>query len=95
MVKRLIKLVILVPLGVLIVVLSVANRHTVRLALNPFNPDDSLLAISLPFFIFMFIALMSGVLIGSVATWFSQGTYRKKARNEAHAAKTLIAASSD
>ena len=84
---RFIKLIVLVPIAVILVVLSVANRHFVTLALNPFRPDDTLLSLSLPLFVFLFIALMVGVVLGSLATWFAQGKYRKQARDEAHEAR--------
>lgn len=85
--RKLISLVILLPLALVILVVSVANRHVVTLALNPFDPADPVLALSLPFFVFLFLAVMVGVVIGSVVTWFRQGHYRKAARNEAHAAR--------
>ena len=84
---RFIKLIVLVPIAVILVVLSVANRHFVTLALNPFRPDDTLLSLSLPLFVFLFIALMVGVVLGSLATWLAQGKYRKQARDEAHEAR--------
>lgn len=84
---RFIKLIVLVPIAVILVVLSVANRHFVTLALNPFRPDDALLSISLPLFVFLFIALIAGVILGSLVTWLAQGKYRKQARDEAHEAR--------
>ena len=84
---RFIKLIVLVPIAIVLVLLSVANRHFVTLALNPFRPDDTLLSISLPLFVFLFIALMAGVILGSLVTWFAQGKYRKQARDEAHEAR--------
>jgi uncharacterized integral membrane protein len=87
MLKRLLYLVVLVPLAILIVVLSVANRHVVTLAFNPFNPADSVLSVNLPFFVFLFAAVMLGVVIGWLVTWLTQGKYRRQARNEAHAAR--------
>lgn len=84
---RFIKLLVLIPVAVVLVVLSVANRHFVTLALNPFRPDDALLSVSLPLFVFLFIALITGVIIGSLVTWFAQGKYRKQARDEAHEAR--------
>lgn len=83
MLTNLLRLLILVPLAIILIVLSVANRHLVTLSLNPFQPDDQALALSAPFFLFLFAALIAGLIIGSVATWFSQGRYRKRARNEA------------
>jgi uncharacterized integral membrane protein len=78
MITRLVKLLVLVPVAILLVVLSVANRHSVTLALNPFQPDDKVLSLTLPFFIYLFLAVILGVVIGSMATWFSQGKHRKR-----------------
>ncbi|WP_349437754.1 DUF1049 domain-containing protein [Pararhizobium sp. A13] len=83
MMKKLVNIVVLVPIGVVLIVLSVANRQMVTLALNPFNPADSVLSASAPFFVFLFLAVIVGMILGSLATWFSQGKYRKRARNEA------------
>lgn len=87
MILRFIKLVVLVPVAVALVVLSVANRHLVTLALNPFRPDDPVLSLSLPLFVLVFAALILGVVVGSLVTWFAQGRYRKQAREEAHEAR--------
>lgn len=84
--KKILSLVVFIPLGVLLIVLAVANRQTVTLALNPFRPDDSVLALSGPFFLFLLLALIAGMVIGSAATWWSQGKYRKQARIEAREA---------
>jgi len=80
MIKRIIALAILVPLGIVLIMLSVANRQAVTLALNPFEPADSVLSVTLPFFVFLFAALIAGMIIGSLATWFKQGKHRKEAR---------------
>lgn len=81
--KKIINLLVLVPLAIILVVLCVANRQAVTLALNPFKPDDALMSFSAPFFVFIFLSLILGVLLGSLVTWFSQGKYRKRARTEA------------
>lgn len=81
--KKIVNLLVLVPLAIILVVLCVANRQAVTLALNPFRPDDSLLSFSAPFFVFIFLAVIFGVFLGSLVTWFSQGKYRKRARTEA------------
>jgi H+/Cl- antiporter ClcA len=83
MTRKLINFLILAPIAIVLIVLSVANREVVTLALNPFEPSDSLLSLSAPFFIFLFVAFMLGMIAGSLATWFKQGKYRKKARVEA------------
>lgn len=87
MLKKIVNLVVMIPLGIILIVLSVANRQTVTLALNPFRPDDQFLSVSAPFFVFLFAALILGLAIGSAVTWLSQGKYRKRARNEAREAE--------
>ncbi len=83
MIKRIIALAILIPLGVILIMLSVANRTAVTLALNPFDPSDQVLSVTLPFFVFMFLALIVGMITGSLAIWLKQGKHRKQARVQA------------
>ena len=80
MLRKAVNLLVFLPLAVILVVLSVANRQTVTMALNPFRPDDSVLALQAPFFVFLFVALIVGMLLGSAATWLAQGKYRRRAR---------------
>ena len=84
--KKIINLIILLPLAIILVILCVANRQAVTLALNPFRPDDGVLSFTAPFFVFLFLAVIFGVLLGSAATWFAQGKHRKRARIEAREA---------
>jgi uncharacterized membrane protein (DUF106 family) len=86
MLKKLINIVVLVPVGIILIVLSVANRQTVTLALNPFNTADSMLSVSAPFFVFLFLALIVGLVVGAAAAWLSQGKHRRRARDEANEA---------
>lgn len=86
MFKKLVNIVVLVPVGVILIVLSVANRQSVTLALNPFRPEDSVLSVSAPFFVFLFLAVVVGLILGAAATWFSQGKHRRRARTEANEA---------
>ncbi|WP_457582104.1 DUF1049 domain-containing protein [Ensifer canadensis] len=83
MLKKLVNIIVLIPVGVILIVLSVANRQSVTLALNPFRPEDSVLSVSAPFFVFLFLAVVVGLILGAAATWFSQGKYRRRARTEA------------
>ena len=55
MLKKLVNIIVLIPVGVILIVLSVANRQSVTLALNPFRPEDSVLSVSAPFFVFLFL----------------------------------------
>jgi uncharacterized membrane protein (DUF106 family) len=87
MVMRFVKFIILVPIAIVLIVLSVANRHPVTLALNPFRPEDTVISLTLPLFVFLFIAVLVGVVLGSMATWLAQSKHRKRARDEAHEAR--------
>ncbi|MBP2235853.1 putative integral membrane protein [Sinorhizobium kostiense] len=86
MLKRIINILVFVPLGVILIILSVANRQTATLALNPFDPADSVLSVSAPFFVFLFLAVIVGLVLGAGVTWFAQGRHRRRARNEANEA---------
>ncbi|MBD9444665.1 MULTISPECIES: hypothetical protein [unclassified Rhizobium] len=86
MAKKITNLLIFLPLGIILIIFCVANRQVVTLAFNPFRPDDQVLSLSAPFFVFLFITLIIGMLVGSAATWLNQGKYRKRARTEAKAA---------
>ena len=83
MMKKIINILILAPIGIVLIVLSVANRQPVTLALNPFRPEDSMLSVTAPVFLYLFLAVILGMIIGSAATWISQGKHRKRARTEA------------
>ena len=66
--------------AVFLVTLAVANRHAVRLVLDPFDPLDPVLALELPFYAYVFAMLIVGVVMGGLATWVSQSRWRRLAR---------------
>jgi uncharacterized integral membrane protein len=76
--RRVLFLIILVPLAIVMVILSVANRSPVVFSLDPFGGNA--LSFSGPLFVFLFAALLLGVIIGGVATWLRQGRWRHAAR---------------
>lgn len=87
MFKKFLNSLILIPVIFIVVALAVANRHVVRLVLDPLSPENPMAALEAPFFIYMFAALLVGVLLGGTATWFTQRKWRKAARQrsmEAH-----------
>lgn len=63
-----------VPPGVVMIMLSVANRTTVTL--NPLESSDGLPSVIRPFLLFLFISLVLGMLIESKTTGFN---HRKQA----------------
>ncbi|MBO6813578.1 MAG: LapA family protein [Rhizobiaceae bacterium] len=75
-------LVILLPIAIILVLLSVANRQSVTLSLDPTSLETPAISISLPFFVFLFLAIIAGMLLGSTLTWISQGKHRKALREK-------------
>ena len=86
MAKKIVNLLILLPVGIVLIIFCVANRQLVTMAFNPFRPEDQVLSLSAPLFVFLFVTLIVGMVIGSAATWFTQGRHRKRARVEAREA---------
>ena len=87
MLKRLFTVLVMVPVGILLVTLAVINRHSVQLVLDPFRPTEPIMALSLPFYAYLFGSLLLGVLAGGFSVWYSQGHYRKTARTQGRAAR--------
>jgi hypothetical protein len=76
-IRRFLWLLIALPSAALLVTVAVINRHAVRLVLDPFRPEAPVLSLELPFYAYLFAALLAGVMLGGAAMWFSQGHYRK------------------
>jgi uncharacterized integral membrane protein len=89
MIKRIVTIIVIVPVAIVLIALAVANRNLVPFTLDPFNPGNPGLTLSLPLFVYLFLALLIGVLIGSAATWLRQGRYRRRARRHAGEAQAL------
>ncbi|MGH1418049.1 MAG: hypothetical protein ACRBCJ_04245 [Hyphomicrobiaceae bacterium] len=87
MLKRLGLFLFALPIAVLMITLAVANRHGVRLVLDPFRPESPALAVDLPFYIYLFAALVLGVIAGGLSVWFSQSHWRRSARTRSQDAK--------
>ena len=65
--------------ALVVIALAVANRHGVRMALDPFRPEAPAYYIDLPFYAYLIGALMAGVALGGIATWVNQGRWRRSA----------------
>lgn len=89
MYNRILLIVIFIPLAVILVALAVANREMVAFTLDPFHPGNPALTLHLPLFVFLFIAMVIGLLIGSAATWMKQGRFRKLARQRGEEVRSL------
>ena len=85
---------IVVPLGLILIVFAVANRHFVTVSFDPFNSTDPSVSVSLPLFVLIILVAIIGVLAGGSATWFGQRRWRRAARRheaDARAAKEQLA----
>lgn len=85
---------IVIPLGLILVVFAVANRHFVTVSFDPFVSSDPSFSITLPLFLLLILVAALGVLAGGCAVWFGQRHWRRAARRndaEARAARTELA----
>lgn len=80
MISRLFWIVLLIPAAIILIALSVANRAPVTLTIDPFTANNPLLSFSAPLFVFLFGALLIGLLLGSLVTWMAQGRNRRAAK---------------
>jgi uncharacterized integral membrane protein len=86
MARKIVNLLILLPIGIILIIFCVANRQVVQMAFNPFRPEDQVLSLSAPLFVFLFAMRIIGMVIGSAATWLTQGRHRRRARTQSREA---------
>ena len=82
---------VLLPVGIVIVMLAIANRHRVTISLDPFTADQPAIALTKPLYLIMLVAVLAGVVIGGVAAWLGQGRWRRAARRARSEARALRA----
>lgn len=80
MLKRLIALLILVPIAIVVVWMAVTNRQPISIAFPPEIRGEPFFTFEVPLYMAFFATLLLGVFIGSFTTWFKQGKHRKAAR---------------
>jgi uncharacterized integral membrane protein len=80
MIRKIVSAVILLPLGLLIVALAVANRDVVTVSFDPFNTIDPAMVVRAPLFVLVFVLVIAGVIIGGIAAWLRQTKWRRAAR---------------
>ncbi len=80
MFRRIITLVIVLPLAAVIIAFAVANRQLVTVSFDPFTSVNPASAATLPLFILIFVLTILGVIVGGVAAWLRQAHWRRAAR---------------
>lgn len=85
---KLLRWFILPPVALVAITLAIANRHEVTFSLDPFNPTQPALGLTMPLALIVIVALGLGILIGGLAAW-------RQARSRAtHRADPLLPPSS-
>jgi uncharacterized integral membrane protein len=80
MIRKIVTMLVLLPVALLIVMFAVTNRAPVSVALDPVGSEPPMFAAALPLFLLLLIALIAGVIIGGVAAWSRQRKWRRRAR---------------
>lgn len=89
MIRRFLWIFLLLPAGVLLVALAVANSQAVSVVLDPFSPGAPVLAFEMPLFLLLFGTLILGLVIGGIVTWFGQRRWRRAAKRRGAEAEGL------
>jgi uncharacterized integral membrane protein len=78
--RKIVTVIIVVPLAVIFTAFAVANRQAVTVSFDPFSSTSPAYAATLPLFAIIFAVLILGVLVGGFAAWIRQGKWRRSAR---------------
>ena len=80
MFRRIVSILIVVPLAVVIIAFAVANRQSITVSFDPLSSSAPAYAVTVPLFVLIFALLILGVLIGGAAAWIGQTKWRRTAR---------------
>lgn len=80
MFRKIVTIVVVVPLAAVIVAFAVANRQLVTVSFDPFSSTNPAYAATLPLFIMIFVLVILGVIVGGAAAWLRQSHWRRAAR---------------
>src|SRR5438874_11317705 len=89
MIRKLVLVIILVPLAIAFITFAVANRQIVVVSLDPFDQSHPAIAISLPLFALILVFIIGGVVVGGIAAWLKQSKWRRAARRAQWEAREL------
>ena len=89
--RRFLTIFVLIPVAIIVVTLSVANRGAVTFSLDPIGAGATGWTVTAPLYVFLFATLALGIMVGGVATWVRQGRWRQAARSERSNADRLRA----
>jgi uncharacterized integral membrane protein len=79
-VRRFVQMLLALLAALVLIPFGVANRHAVPVTFDPFSQLNSSFAFDVPLALLLFVAMMVGLLLGGLATWMTQGRWRRTAR---------------
>ncbi|MEN3929813.1 lipopolysaccharide assembly protein LapA domain-containing protein [Microvirga sp. W0021] len=88
---RFLKVLVFILVAMVVVFLSIANRHAATLSLDPFSQVAPEFSITAPLFLILFGAVAFGVFIGGTAAWWAQHKKRKELRQSKREIRNLKA----
>ncbi len=80
MLRKIVAVLILVPLAIVLIAFAVANRQNVTVSFDPFNASAPAASLPLPLFALIIITLIIGVIVGGMAVRLGHGRWRRLAR---------------
>jgi hypothetical protein len=80
MIRKIVTALVLVPLTVAFIAFAVANRQSVVISFDPFDPQQPALAVAVPMFALALGLVIAGVILGGVSAWLKQSKWRRAAR---------------
>lgn len=80
MIRKIVTVLILLPVALLIVMFAVANRAPVTIALDLFGREPPMVTTAAPLFLVVLATLVVGVIVGGAAAWSRQSRWRRRAR---------------
>ena len=85
--RKLILVLVVLPLAVLLIALAVVNRKPALLILDPLGGTEPGMSLEAPLFLLLLGAFAFGLVVGGMATWIGQGKWRRLAREETRQAR--------
>lgn len=72
------------PAAIVIVMLAIANRESVRFSLDPTSTATPLISFEIPLYLLLLAAVVLGILIGGASSWINQSKWRRAAKDARH-----------
>jgi uncharacterized integral membrane protein len=91
MIRKIVTVLVLIPLTIALVMFAVGNRAPVVIALDPLAGTPPMFSLAPPLFLALLVALIAGVIVGGAAAWSRQRKWRRRARRASAELKAVQA----